>query len=286
MAVPLEEVKWIHGARDCAASTDPLIQTYEFDEDTFILRVSKCFSFEANFLYLMFGRERAILFDTGGRPDSGDPDERRLPIRDTVDGMIAQWRQRHGAAAVDLIVAHTHGHPDHRFGDREFSGRPNTKIVCPTLASVKAFFGLTAWPEGQGELHLGGRLLTVLPLPGHETSHIAVHDSRTKVLLTGDTLYPGLLTVPARDWPSYRRSAARLAAFANQNTCSHVLGAHIEMKKTPREFYPVGPTSTYQPDEHALPLTVAHLREWHAACEAMGTSPHRDIHDDFVIEIL
>jgi hydroxyacylglutathione hydrolase len=281
MSIPLESVKWIHGAADCMTSTDPLIQEHQFDEDTFILRVSKCFTFEGNFLYLMLGRERAILFDTGGRPDSPGSTG-ILPIRETVERIIEDWRQRHEMPPIDLIVAHTHSHSDHAFWDSQFIGRPNTIVVDPTLASVTSFFGLGKWPEGDSKLTLGDRTLTVLPLPGHNATHIAVYDDRTKILLTGDTLYPGLLTV--RDWPSYRRSAARLASFAARNDITYVLGGHIEMKKTPRELYPIG--STFQPDEHVLPLTTAHLQEWHTACEEMGTSPHRDIHDDFIIEII
>lgn len=100
------------------------------------------------------------------------------------------------------------------------------------------------------------------------------------MLLTGDTLYPGLLTV--RDWNAYRDSASRLAAFAAQHTISLVLGDHIEMKNVPGQLYPIG--TPYQPNEHALPLTVAHLEEWHSACEAMAGSPHRDVHKDFIID--
>jgi len=100
-------------------------------------------------------------------------------------------------------------------------------------------------------------------------------------LLTGDTLYPGLLTV--QDWNAYRRSAARLAAFAQQHEVALVVGNHIEMKKAPGELYPIG--TTFQPDEHALPLKTAHIEELHAACEAMADSPHRDVHDDFIIDV-
>ncbi len=55
----------------------------------------------------------------------------------------------------------------------------------------------------------------MLLIPGHEDSHVAAYDPRTRSLLTGDTLYPGLLTV--QDWPAYRRSAARLARFAEEH---------------------------------------------------------------------
>jgi hypothetical protein len=30
------------------------------------LRVSKCFSYEGNFIYLLFGDNKAIMLDTGG----------------------------------------------------------------------------------------------------------------------------------------------------------------------------------------------------------------------------
>ena len=181
---------------------------------------------------------------------------------------------------MELIVAHTHSHRDHCFWDRQFVGRPGTTIVGRDLADIQAFFGLSDWPEGRAVLDLGGRELIVMPLPGHEHTHIAVYDSRTGVLLTGDTLYPGLLTV--QDSPVYVRSAARLAAFAAVHPVSAVLGNHVEMKRTPKAFYPIG--TTFQPDEHPLPLGLHELEEWHAACEAMSDSPHRDVHSHFIID--
>lgn len=279
MATPLDAVQWIHGAPDCSQSTDPLIQVHEFDGDTVIMRLSKCFSFEANFIYLLFGGTRAILFDTGGPPDHGSK-AKALPLREEVDRIIARWLQRRRLDAIELIVAHTHDDVDHVFCDRQFVGRPHTTLVEPTLSAVKSFFGLPDWPEGEASLDLGGRTLTVFPIPGHESTHIAIYDARTKVLLSGDLLYPGLLTV--RDWPAYRRSAARLADFAKRHDISLVLGNHVEMKNTRRELYPLG--TTYQPNEHPLPLGAAHIEELHAACEAMANSPHLDVHDHFIIQ--
>jgi hydroxyacylglutathione hydrolase len=281
MATPLEAVPWIHGAPNCRHSTDPLIQVHQFDEDTFILRLSKCFSFEGNFIYLLFGDARAIMFDTGARPDSGTKDS-VLPIRSTVDTIVTHWLGGRGLDAIDLVVAHTHSHGDHVSWDQQFGGRPRTTVVKPTLSGVTSFFHLPNWPDGQAGLDLGGRNLTVLPIPGHETSHIATYDPRTKSLLTGDMLYPGQLTV--QDWPAYRRSAARLASFAEGHDVSRVLGSHIEMTNEPRAAYPVG--TTFQPDEHPLPLEAAHITELHAACEAMGNDPHVDVLDDFIIRPL
>ena len=281
MDTPLESVAWIHGAADCSRTSDPLIQVHRLDRDTFVLRLSKCYSFEANFLFLLLGREQALLLDTGARPDAGARD-RTLPLCSTVDELVTGWSTERGVPEPDLVVAHTHAHGDHVAGDDQFTGRPRTRVVAPTLAAVTGFFGLPDWPDGRAGLDLGGRELTVLPLPGHEATHIAVHDSRTRALFTGDTLYPGLLTV--RDWPAYRRSAARLADLVRQEEVSVVLGAHVEMTRTPGELYPLG--TTHQPDEHPLPLAPAHVLELHRACEAMGDAPHRDVHDAFVIQPL
>jgi hydroxyacylglutathione hydrolase len=281
MTLPLEDVAWIHGEADCTHATDPLIQVHQFDDDTFILRVSKCFSYEGNFIYLLFGDARAVMFDTGGRPD---PESAfagtALPLRRTIDGIMADWRKKRGMADIDLVVAHSHSHGDHVAWDGEFDGRAHTKVVKPGLASVKFFFGLPNWPNGQTMLQLGNRGLIVFPIPGHEASHIAVYDQRNKWLFTGDTLYAGLLTID--DWDAYRASTARLAQFASQHEVACVLGTHIEMKDQPRQLYTIG--TTYQPNEHPLPLAAARVQELEGACNAMGDNPHREVHDDFIID--
>jgi len=283
MTLPLENVIWIHGSANCAHSTDPLIQVHQYDADTFVLRVSKCFSYEGNFIYLLFGDRKAVMFDTGGLPNpiNAFNDGKTLPVRQTVDAIIEQ-RRRGGGSDVDLIVAHTHSHGDHAAWDSELSVRPRTTVVSTALAGVKSFFNLQNWPDGEAPLDLGNRRLTVFPIPGHEAAHIAVYDPRNKWLLTGDTLYAGLLTIA--DWNAYRASATRLAHFADQHEISAVLGAHIEMKNVPRQLYQIG--TTFQPQEHALPLTAAHIQELHQACEAMASHPHRDVHDDFIIDPL
>lgn len=271
-------VHWIHGAADCATSTDPPLQIHQYSPNTFILRESKCLNFEGNFLYLLLGAQRALLLDTGSQPHP----HQTLPLRVVVHNLIQQWKMAQGIASLPLLVAHTHTHDDHVAGDAQFQGQPVTTLVPLDVAGIQHFYSLPDWPEGEASLELGGRSLTVFPIPGHEAAHIALYDADTQILLTGDTLYPGLLTV--RDWPAYRASAARLARFAAAHAISDVLGAHIEMKRTPRQMYPLG--TTFQPDEHPLQLTAAHIHELHAACEALGDSPQRDVHNEFIISPL
>ena len=272
-------VRWIHGATDCAHCSDPLIQTVKFDSDTFILRISKCFSFEANFIYLLLGTRCAVLFDTGGPADPGAPVQ-VLPLRETVDAIL----QAHPRGKdLDLIVAHTHGHKDHIHWDVQFRDRPRTTLVGLSLSEVQAFWNLPDWPEGEATLDLlGDRPLTVFPIPGHEPTHIAVFDHRTGILVTGDVLYPGLLTV--RDWPAFRASARRLASFVAIHPVRLALGHHIEMSRRPGQLYPLG--ATHQPDEHPLPLEPSAIEELHRACEVMADAPHNETFDNFAIEIM
>jgi hydroxyacylglutathione hydrolase len=276
MADSIFDVRWIHGA-NCGANGDPPFQVHKLDEDTFVLRQSKCVTFEGNFIYLLFGTQKAILLDTSAHPDRQPAPP--PPIRRTVQDVIARRQETQSAGITELIVGHAHGHGDHAFGDSQFRGRANTRLVEATLFDVKKELHLPDWPNGRATIDLGGRELVILRLPGHEESHIAVYDPKAQLLLTGDALYPGKLTV--EKWSDYRNSAARLATFVSAHPVSLVLGAHIEMKNAPRELSPV-PTFVQQ-DEHALPLGVQHVHEWHRACEAMSDSPKVDVHDDFVI---
>jgi glyoxylase-like metal-dependent hydrolase (beta-lactamase superfamily II) len=243
-----------------------MFQVHQVDRDTHVLRMSKCANFEAPFLYLLVGERRALLLDSGAWPDRGVSEVRRV-----VDGLLQE-------RAVDLIVAHSHGHDDHRAGDELFRERPQTTIVGATAAEAHAFFGLDATPEVTFDL--GGRALRVLAIPGHEAAHIAVWDPRHRLLLTGDTLYPGMLTI--RDWLAYRTSVERLHAFAQTHPVDWILGAHVEMTRRPGEMYALG--TRYQPEEHLLPLGPQHLRELVAAVRAIGEQPRRDVHDAFILE--
>ena len=147
MQIPLQSVAWIHGAANCATTTDPLIQVHQFDQQTFIMRIGKCFSFEGNFLYLLFGQQKVILFDTGGPPDPVNQTV-ILPIRATVDGIIAQWLRASGVDAIELVVAHTHrsGSAAFFYGscgrcrcrcDQKTGGVPTAQETCRALPDAK-----------------------------------------------------------------------------------------------------------------------------------------------------
>jgi len=55
--------KWNTGAEDCQGSSQPPLQVHAYEPQTFILRQSPCASFEANFIYLLIGSDKALLID-------------------------------------------------------------------------------------------------------------------------------------------------------------------------------------------------------------------------------
>ncbi len=268
-----DEPAWIHGAPARDQCTDPPIQVHRSDPHTFILRVSKALSFEAPFVFLLFGNERAILFDTGPSADAA-----KVPVRQAVDELISAWLAEHHRDGYELVVAHTHGHHDHRDGDPQFADRPGTTVVGHTAAEVSAFFGFTEWPAQVVRFDLGGRVLELIGSPGHHPASVTVYDPWTGFLLTGDTILPGRLY--ARDYPDFLRSMDRLVEFTGRRDVTRVLGCHIEMSRTPGRDYPTG--ATYQPDEVPLRLPASRIAEIRDAARA-ATKPGVYPHDDFII---
>lgn len=268
------DVSWIHGAPPGRPCTDPPLQVHHVDEHTVILRQSKALTYEAPFLYLLFGNDRALLLDTGAVAD-----EDRMPLRATVDDLVDAWLARHPRASYPLVVAHTHGHGDHVAGDAQLAGRPDTTVVAREPEAVQEFFRFTGWPRETVALDLGGRVLEVTGIPGHHRASIAIHDPWTGFLLTGDTVYPGRLYV--QDPPAFRESLQALLAITESRHVSAVMGTHVEMTRTPRRDYPLG--TTYQPDEPPLQMSVAQLRQVYDAALAVGDRKGAHVFDDFAI---
>jgi hydroxyacylglutathione hydrolase len=268
------DVKWMHGAPRKRAATEPRSQIHRHDAHSYILRQSKTQSFEAPFIYLLFGNDRAMLLDTGATEDAVT-----FPLRATVDGLIAQWLAEHPRPSYPLVVAHTHGHGDHVAADPQFADRPHTVVVGRPAADVLSYFGLVATPFEPTPFDLGGRVLEVFAIPGHHAASVAVHDPWTGWLLTGDTVYPGRLYVA--EFPEFVASLDRLVAFANARPVTHVLGCHIEMTTTPRRDYPLG--AKYQPNEPPLQMSVAQLEAVRDAAHAVAGSPGAHRFDDFII---
>lgn len=260
--------RWPTGGPRCAESPDFFI--HEYNPDLYILRQSGCSNYEKPFLYLLFGRDRALLIDTGAEG---------APVARTVDSLVQKWLKRNNRASIHLVVAHSHEHGDHTAGDKQFESWPQSELVSPALEAVQSHFGIRDWPNQIVPYDLGGRLVDVIPLPGHARTSVAYYDRQTGILFTGDSLYPGRLYV--RDWEAFVRSTKRLVTFTAGKPIAHILGCHIENSATPFLDYPVG--SLIQPDEHRLELGRAHLLELDQALDALAGKARRVALRDFTI---
>jgi glyoxylase-like metal-dependent hydrolase (beta-lactamase superfamily II) len=259
---------WINGT----APAEPQTQVQAIDPDSFVIRQSVRTNFEAPFLYLLFGRDRALLIDSGAGG---------LKIRPAVDAVIADWLKANRRTSIPLVVAHSHSHGDHIQGDSEFAARPDTQVVGLKPADVVRFFGVKRWPDDIASFDLGGRVLSIIPTPGHEPAHIMVYDPRTRLLFSGDMLYAGRLYVPTDQFASFVASADRVAAFARTHPVAALLGAHIEMTTVPGKDYAM--EAATHPDEHPLELPPSAIDRLAAAAHRMATAPVIANAGDFII---
>jgi glyoxylase-like metal-dependent hydrolase (beta-lactamase superfamily II) len=259
---------WNGGAAD-----EPVLRIRRHAPGFWIIRQGKRSNAEAPFMYLIAGRDSALLLDTGAKPTDG----RAVPLVRVVDSLLATLDAHR---VWPVLVLHSHGHGDHRALDTALTARPQTHVIPADTAALVAQLGLTAWPDAPAvSIELGRRTVLVLPTPGHQAAHIMLYDARTRVLLSGDMLYPGLLTV--RDLPAFRASVARLERFAAAHPIRLVLGAHVEMSREPRRMYPLG--SVAQPAEHALALAPTSVHRLAVATRNAGDFIADVPGDDFIL---
>jgi hydroxyacylglutathione hydrolase len=256
---------WVGGSGNCVETPD--WQVHEYNEDFFILRQSGCTHYEKPFLYLIFGKGKALLLDTGaGKPRTA--------------AFVNELLAKRGRSDWDLIVPHSHGHGDHTAGDSGFAAMSKARVIAPKIEDLKVAFGIANWPAEVGSIDLGERIIDAIPIPGHDDVSVAYYDRKTGVLLTGDSVYPGRLYVSK--WQEFSDSIQRLVEFTRTRPIAHVLGTHIEQTRTPFRDYPVG--TTFQPGEHPLELSRGHLLELAAALsETKNTTTRIDLRDFSIV---
>ena len=164
---------WITGGPNCLEIPD--WQVHQYNPTFFILRESGCTNYEKPFLYLILGKDRALLVDTGAGPVDTAAFTRKL------------------IAKLPLMVVHSHAHGDHIAGDKGFAGFPDVTLIPAAVDAEQKAFGIANWPDQPGAIDLGDRIIDVIAIPGHQAAHVAYYDRKTGILLTGDHLYPGRL---------------------------------------------------------------------------------------------
>jgi hydroxyacylglutathione hydrolase len=252
----------------------PEWQVHEYNPNLYILRQSPCTDFEKPFIFLFFGKDKALLMDTGSRNGNLAP---------TLRKTVKNWLARNGRSSIPLIVVHSHPHEDHTAGDAEVQAMYDPAIpvefIPAELEATKRFWGIAQWPTDTGHVDLGGRVIDLIPIPGHSPVSAALYDRNTALLFPGDSLYPGRLYV--QDFAAFQASTDRLVKFTDGKPVAHILGNHIEQTSTPFLDYPVG--TMYQPNEHELALGRGSLLELQEALLWMHGSPQRLALRDFSV---
>ena len=210
-----------------------------------VFAIAEPLQFQETISYLIVGRDRALLFDTGLG---------LLPIRPVVEELTR--------LPVEVLNSHTHF--DHVGGNAEFDrilaldtaytrsnsrGFPHGALAAEVEPSSfcggapkgadTAGFRTRAWQpartvaDGDG-IDLGGRRLEVLQVPGHAPDAIALLDRAQGLLWTGDSYYNGpiWLYVPETSLDDYERSIDRLAGLVPQ--LKKLLPAHNTASAEPR----------------------------------------------------
>lgn len=192
------------------------------DESSFI--ISEYRHWEETHAYLLCGKERALLIDTG------------LGICD-----ISQEVRK--LTSLPVAAAATHVHWDHIGGHRyypEFYAHEaeiewlNGKFPLPLdvvrgmvldrcdapedfrIETYELFQGRPARTLRDGDaIDLGGRRLEVLHTPGHAPGHMCFWEKETGYLFTGDLVYKDELFAyyPSTDPEAYAASMERVAAL-------------------------------------------------------------------------
>lgn len=264
--VDLESIDWIHGSENCESLvSNPDYQEWQliqYQPQSYLFRQNKCSHYEGPFVYLFLGEEKGLLIDSGA----------------TIGGGLRLVELIRGITELPILLVHTHGHSDHRLGDEAFRSQEGITVIGVGSSMVQSYFGFTNWPNEHVAIDLGSREIEVLPIPGHSDDDLAFYDAQSKIVITGDTVYPGRLYVS--DWLEYSRSIARLADWLSQKPVSFVMGTHIEMSSTPNLDYPIG--ATYQPDEHRLPLSLSDIHVLRDKLEALE-SPERVPLGSFIV---
>lgn len=220
-----------------------------------VIAIGELQFYQLNWHYLITGRDRAVLFDTGtGLQGLRDFVETLtdLPITAMVSHLhydhVGNLQQFDDVAMIDIPAVRSQ-----ISGDVLEIGRYQHLGFIDGITSQP--IQVSSWLQDDATIDLGDRQLVVYSVPGHTPDSIVLHDPANALLFTGDTVYPGNLfaMLPGASRSDYVASTKKLIDILPEGT--RLLAGHAD-----------------EDDPERLPeLTVAtlvHLHERLAAAES------------------
>ncbi|MCH3917476.1 MAG: MBL fold metallo-hydrolase [Spirochaetia bacterium] len=218
------------------------------DDDTHI--ISEYRHWEETHCYLLIGKERALLLDTG------------LGICNIHDEVIKLTEKPITAVATHIHWDHIGGHkyfPDFYAHEDELNWLAGEFPL--TMEQIKGMvidrcnlpegYDINSYEFFQGRptrvlkdndiIDIGGRSVQVLHTPGHSPGHMCFYERKRGYLFTGDLVYKDTLFAyyPSTDPQAYLKSIERIAALPVKRVfpAHHSLDIHPEILLRMRDAF-------------------------------------------------
>lgn len=187
-------------------------------------RISEWGAFGCVKMYLLIGKERALLIDSGyGKCD----------LKKIVSGLTAK----------PVLLYDTHGHIDHVGGSAQFEAylhpADNDVYISHTSPELtqryckgKPIERAKMRELKTGILDLGGRTVEIIHTPGHTQGSVCVLDGYSKMAFCGDTINPWDVWLGLDESTSvtdYRKSLVRLLDAVERCSITKLHSGHSGM---------------------------------------------------------
>ena len=224
------------------ASKSSWFEIYKLNDMTYALAEPN--HYEEVISYLIIGKTRAVLFDTG------------MGIGDIHAEVTALTN-------LPIVVVNSHSHFDHIGGNHQFdeiwsfkntfendrieSGYSHSECMTymtdgsyvnlPAAVDLSTFFlpgvRITKFLHHKETIDLGGRVLTVHSTPGETPGAISLSDDMYNIMFVGDLLYPAplWLHLDESDWSGFARSIDYLDGL--REGIQYICPAHNEARISP-----------------------------------------------------